>query len=311
MNPGPSKEFRVGLVGITALLILILGTIWGKDIRLKARAVQVPCLFENSGGLRTGDPVTINGVKRGTVDRITLQGKYVLVMATLDADVELFADARARISMTDLMGGYKLEVLPGHAQQKLDLQSLQQQPLRGEHASGIPELIAEAMSLKMRVDTILVDIQQNVHALREVVEPEHFGLPLKRSVANLESASTNLRAFFENNEARLETSLTNLEVASTRLRSIVEDNDADLSTSLQRLPAIVNKLDSATTALHEVGRQLQKKDGTLAKLVYSDEAYNDLRHAIMQIDSTAMDVRRNLGRFLNGADIKLINLIEF
>jgi len=303
-------ELKVGITVIAGIIILVLGSLWGKEVRFGGRYHKVKCIFENSAGLRAGEPVTIAGVKKGRVDKVQLQGGRVIVVALIDKDVALFSDASSQIAMYDLMGGQKLEISPGHSGIPLDLETTTP-TIKGERAVSIDLLIAEIQHTKNRVDSMLVSAQHSVQALNALLEDKAFRQPLQRSIGHLASASETLDAMLQQNRAAFEISIGNLKQTSEQVAGLMQRHGPALDSALAKLPPILTRLDSLSQSLDHMRRQIDHGEGTFSKLVYSDELYDVVQHAALQLDSLSVDLKKNLGRYLQGSDIKLINLIDF
>lgn len=77
-----SIELRVGLVVITAALILFFGIIWIKDYSLNLRKHEYQALFPNIGSLARGDLVRVLGIEKGETVDIDLSGSEILLIFT-------------------------------------------------------------------------------------------------------------------------------------------------------------------------------------------------------------------------------------
>ncbi len=64
-------EIRVGAVVILGALIAVIGTMWFQKFQLAEKRYTFFVRFNEVGGLLNGDPIQINGVERGNVDRST------------------------------------------------------------------------------------------------------------------------------------------------------------------------------------------------------------------------------------------------
>ncbi len=302
-------ELRVGLVAITAILILVLGTIWGKDIRLGSNYLRVECIFKNSGGLRRGDPVTVNGVKKGRVESVRLRGNRVVVTALVEPDVELYADASARIGILDLMGAHKLEILPGESMRPLEMNGTLSIP--GREVMSIDQIMVDVLSLKSRVDTLLSQLQINLGLLAEMLDRETFQKPLQASIRNLYSTSEALDDFIREQQPALKASIQNLHEMSRQIRALLASNRSNLDSAFVQLPRLISRMQSFSQTLMDISQKLEKREGTLGKLIYEDELYHSLQNTLVQMDSLASEVKRNLGRYMQGMDVNLIKLIDF
>src|ERR1043165_4308116 len=104
-----STEVKVGIVSILAVALLIAGIMLGKGLGVGASHV-LTFRFPSSGGIDIGAPVTVNGVRRGTVTSVENANGAVVLKANVSNIDDLHADASAVISMLEITGGKKIEV---------------------------------------------------------------------------------------------------------------------------------------------------------------------------------------------------------
>lgn len=303
-------ELSVGITAITGIIILILGSLWGKDVSFASKHSELVFAFANSGGLRAGDPVTVNGVKKGRVTEIVLRQHQVLVTVLLEEDVVLNSDAEAKIVMVDLMGGQKLEIFPGTSDQPLAKGALAE-PIPGSEVISIGEMFAEALSLKPKVDTLLISMQNAVDEMALLLDKDKLRLPLHRSLDNFSNISHELSQLLSETKPQLTSSLEHVQKASKNMDRLISENQESLQKSMASFSTIIAKMDTITTALKNVMLMLDSREGTVARLIYDDDVYNRLQHTVNGVDSLTIELRRSLGKYLNGVDIKLINLIDF
>ena len=303
-------ELSVGITSIIGIVMLILGVLWGKDVGFASKQRQVYFSFANSGGLRPGDPVHINGVKKGRVDEILLRQDHVMIATLLDDDITLFDDTHAQIGMQDLMGGHKMEISPGVSGQPLLTGGIDH-PVTGSSVVGIAEMFAEAYSLKPKVDTLLVTMQKSMAELSQLLDRDKLRQPLHRSVQNLDEVSTELNQLLSETKPRLRGTLTHMHSVSQTMDTLLTANRSAIQSSLAGLAQVTAKMDTMTTSLQDMLFAIQGREGTVGKLVYDDAIFERLQHTVSGMDSLTVELRQSLGKYLNGVDIKLLNLIDF
>ena len=303
-------ELKVGAFSLLAIIILTLGSLWGRDVRIGGSFTRLDFLFPQSGGLIVGDPVTINGVKKGRVTRVQLEGRFVRISVQIDSDVELYSDLEARIEMLDLMGGNKLEIFPGRSGTPIDPERLRQ-PFAGKTVAGMGTMLADAVMLKDKVDSLLSGLQASVDKFALLLDADRVVKPLHSSIANLESLTGSLRVLIGENSGNIDQSLRDFAHVSGSLRRLVDSKKDTLDQAMMKLLQATARLDTFSLALQQIGQQLEKKEGTVARLIYSDDTYERLLMTIDTVDSLANDIRRNLGRYLQNNDISLFNFIRF
>lgn len=114
MIPSLSRKFE--LVLGAAVLIALAVLVW---IALQIRGVSLltgtpyHLLFDNAVGLVKDNPVTIAGVKVGTVSQIEVEGKLAKVTVYLNPKVKLYPDAKSAIRAKSLLGEKYVSIDPG------------------------------------------------------------------------------------------------------------------------------------------------------------------------------------------------------
>jgi ABC-type transporter Mla subunit MlaD len=303
-------EFKVGLTVIVGLLILLFGILWGKNYRLVASQSRVSFLFQNSGGLRVSDPVTVNGVKKGQVATIELHSGMVRVEVMLDPDVQLFSDVRAYITAVEMMGGKKVEISPGTSGKVLNW-ATRREPLPGAQTAGFSEMLLEMSKVAARSNQLMQRLDSTITLASAFLDEATFRRPLITVLQDLQASTAAMRQFVQDNQRDMQQTVANVEATSTQLRGVVERRTPQVDSALVIFGSTVRKLDAFATTLDEISLRLQQRQGNLSKLIYDDETYTRLNAAIAKVDSAAIELRANLGKFLGGSNFNLINLLSF
>ena len=161
------------------LFLWIFG--WAKNFSLSSNEQVINVKFSNVAGLEIGDPVTVNGLRKGYVKEMKVQPNYVLVELSIDNDVQLKNDASFAISMLDLMGGKKIEVFPGEENQLFDA---------GKTANGIfyadiPSVMSLFGSVQDDLVAVLKDVKVSLHSMNKYLTDEKLSKDIRTSLSNL------------------------------------------------------------------------------------------------------------------------------
>src|SRR5580765_7997066 len=97
-------EIQVGLTVLVALAVLLWGVTWLRDMSLQRKVHVWHVRFPQTGGLSASDEVQVNGMRKGDVAGVKLQGDHVIVDLALDTDVRLTTDSRVAIRNVGMMG---------------------------------------------------------------------------------------------------------------------------------------------------------------------------------------------------------------
>jgi len=60
-------EIEVGITVLVAIVILIMGVTWLKELSIASKVRIWTVTFPQSGGLAASDEVRVNGIRKGTV----------------------------------------------------------------------------------------------------------------------------------------------------------------------------------------------------------------------------------------------------
>jgi phospholipid/cholesterol/gamma-HCH transport system substrate-binding protein len=305
-----NAEFIVGLTVVLGLAILLFGILWGKNYRLASNQVRVSFLFQNTGGLRVNDPVTVNGVKKGQVAAIGLQDGWVRVEIRLDGDVQLYPEVSAYITTVELMGGKKVEIIPGTSGQPLDLAALKT-PLKGSQTAGFSEMMLEMSKMAARSNQLMQRLDSTITLASAFLDDDTIRRPLIAVLNDLQTSTAAMRQFVQTNQTAMQKTMDNVEITSTQMRRLAERHSPQIDSTFLALNRTIYKLDAFTNTLDDISLRLQQRQGNLGKLIYDEETYQRLNSTIAKVDSTVVDLRTHLGRFLRGSNFNLINLLSF
>jgi phospholipid/cholesterol/gamma-HCH transport system substrate-binding protein len=305
-----SLELKVGATVIVALAILIIGVLWGKNYRLATGQQPVRFVFENSGGLKPGDPVTVSGVRKGQVSGIGLERGRALITVMLDRDIELFTDVRAYITAVELMGGKKVEIIPGVSGERLNLAMLSE-PITGARSVGLQEMLLIAGDLAERTVHIVNRLDSTMTLVNALLDKDRLHEPLHRSADDLRVTTNTLRRLLENNEVLLQRVATNVDYSTTELRDVVARRREGVDSAIVALAEASERLNEFSKTLEDISNRMRQKEGALGRLIYDDQLITNLERAVLRVDSTAVDLRQHLGRYLSGANVNLFNLLHF
>src|SRR5438045_2528599 len=99
-----TNELKVGVMVVISAFVLIVGIMFLKEIRGRSAVTHWKVGFLQVGGLSNGDPVLVQGVKRGDVDDIDLRGRVVIVDLKLRKEIRLTRSSRVAISSQGIVG---------------------------------------------------------------------------------------------------------------------------------------------------------------------------------------------------------------
>jgi len=298
MKNNRSKEIQVGAVTLLAVILIVLGFTFGKNLSITPKSQLFKIRFPNSAGIQIAEPVVVNGVKRGTVREVRNDQGSVLIFVELGNPQDIMSDAVAKITLLEITGGKKIEISPGSSGTPFNLANEmpgKTPPDLSELVAIIGEVSSDAINLIRNLDTISSNIST-------ITSDEKFISGVKKTISNAEELSTNLNEFFAVNRASLQKSLNDINYLTSELKRAVETNSPkinnivdDLQKTITDARGFIAGADSVMfdargliDNLNLVVTEIKSGDGFVNKIIYDKEL-------AMQLDSTV----KNLGIFLN------------
>jgi phospholipid/cholesterol/gamma-HCH transport system substrate-binding protein len=324
-------DFAVGLTMLGGFLLVTGGVMWTKGSRIGGADVHASARFIDVGGARIGTPVVVRGVTAGEVDRMELQGRFVVVRLKLDPAIRLPDDPVVLLNESSLFGEWQATVTARNAVGRDDevLRQLGEANLGGDILPGatlpdIAKLTAVAGRIAGDVAAVAerVDVAFDAAAARE----------LRGSIRDFSALSTELAKVAHEQSRHLETTSKQVRggvdqvahaaelllavsqridssTASGELGRLVNDaNDAarqlrtataNLSTVSERLLRSQMKVDAFLASVDSIAVAVNSGRGTAGLLVRDSSLYVNSNAAIAELRALIADVRANPRRYIS------------
>ncbi|MEW6051644.1 MAG: MlaD family protein [Candidatus Zixiibacteriota bacterium] len=288
-------EFRVGVIILIGLIILLTSLYWLQGYKLERNAQHIDVRFADVGSLAVGDNVTVSGVLKGKVNRLTLEPSGVLVELLVYQDVHLKRDAQITIKNLGLMGERFVAITPGADSLPYDTTTVAQ----GFYDTGIPEVLG-------LMGDMITELHSLVLSFKRTIASDSSLQKFNNTVANLESVSKSLSSYMSRNEARLDETAQNFLDASRSVNQMLTRNSQLVDSTTNRvnrmtieLETFVRRLDTLSQSARRFADALDNEDGT-ARLLLEDRAlYDDLRKAAANLDDLINDIRTNPRKYVS------------
>ncbi len=289
-------QVRVGLLILLSLFALG-GTVFmlGKERRFFEDRVDYEIHYSRINGLTKGAPVSLSGVKVGSVESLTfpkdVQKNYIVVQIKVVGGVasRVRRDTVARLRTYGLLGDKFIELSggsihsvplpPGGLISSVD--PLDYEALLGEGGDVIQNFIEVANSLK----TILKSVEEGKGLLGELIVSDNVG-QWKETANNIRSVSVSLKNI-----------LGSVERGEGILGKLIRDGDA--GRMMEDLKISLSQIRKATHSLQEVAGKIERGEGTLGTLIQDPDAgreiLNNLRRSASNLEVVTRQFREGEG----------------
>lgn len=299
-------------VGILMLIILgILGflVLRIEDISLGkgARGKTVSAVFDSVAGLDEKSKVRIAGVVVGKVREIKLgtDGR-ARVAIDLEEGVQLHRGARAIVTNLGLLGEKYIELDPGDPSA----------PLLGDGESVVLQGSAPASidQVTQQVSDIATDVKAITASLRTAMGGPEGERRMEEIVANVHGVTARIRMLLEANEDNVNATAANFKAITDDLRveipriaasierfadslqGTVGENREDVRVLVENLKGLSADLRVTADNMNSITGQVKSGEGTVGKLIYSDEAHDRLAGALEAVEGGVTELKNTLGR---------------
>ena len=308
---------KVGLFMVVILAVLGFFILKIEDIPLRrgAEARSIAVMFDSVAGLDEKSAVRVAGVRVGKVAdiRLTSEGR-ALVTLQIDRDVVLHQGASAKVVELGLLGEKYIELDPGALSGSIIAEG-ESTVLSGSQAASIGDvtdqvsLIADdvkAITASMRTamggaegERRLVEIVDNVREITERVRSL-----IAANEMNVGATAENLRAITADLRVEIPKIAASIDRVANSIGGTVTDNRDDVRVIVENLRDLSADLKKTNQNLDAITGQVRSGEGTVGKLIYSEEAHQRLNTALASVESGVDELRNSLGR-VNRIDLDL------
>jgi len=300
---------------VGAFMLLILGILGFFVLKIEDVKVsrtgnhkKVAAVFDSVAGLDNKSAVRVAGVRVGKVTKIDLRpdGKAEVEME-IDKDVQLHGNAQAHVANLGLLGEKYIELDPGSPSQPIIGENQQRVVLSGTQPATIDQVTDQ-------ISAIATDVKAITSSLRATVGGPAGQAQLQDIVGNVDNITRQVRDLIAANRASVDATMANAQAITAQLRTQIPrladsiervantmnatlgENRSDVHHTIENLRTLSSDLRTTSDNLGAITGQVRSGQGTVGKLLYSDETANRLNTALASVESGVTELKNTLGR---------------
>ena len=303
-----SNAAKVGIVMLIALAVAgyFILKIEDLDLSRSRTTRQVKAIFDDVAGLDDESSVRIAGVRKGHVTDIKVlpDGRAEVTME-VDDDVPLHENAAARVANLGLLGEKYIELEPGSANTPV---------IQGDAIRLRGSAPATFDDVTDQISSIANDVKAITTSMRAVMAGPEGQQRLDLIVGNVETITREMRALIAANRTNVDATLANSRAITEQLRveiprlarsidsvanqlgGTVGENRGEMREIVSNLKQLSSDLRVTAENLNAITGQVKGGEGTMGKLLYSDEAHQRLTTALASVESGVGELKNVLGR---------------
>jgi phospholipid/cholesterol/gamma-HCH transport system substrate-binding protein len=296
-----STALKVGLFATLCLVVLAFLIMKVEDFSwsgAKGSAVEVG--FTSVAGLDDKASVRVAGVRVGKVDGIRLVDGQARVRLLLEQELRITAGSRASLSNLGLLGEKYVDLILGPPDAALLPPGA---VLPGETPMSFDQAMAK-----------INDVADSIQKLTGSLDGGGQETSISRLISNLEATSADIRALVAANREQVTATIENFRTFSAelarelprlsdRLQSILDqvdgvvaENRDDLRGSLSNIREVTDRMQASIDNLNQITGKIAAGEGTIGKLVQSDQAHDSLVSTLDSIEGGVSKLSATLGK---------------
>ena len=287
------------MLAVVSILLFIFGFNYLKGNNLLKSSRTFYAVYNNVEGLSKSSPVTINGLKVGSITEIEFldnSGKLLVTM-NINDDFDFSNNSTAKIYGGNLIGSKSLAIEPLYEQNNLAQSG---DTLPGKIDPGLLELVNNRLTpLQSRVENVVTDIDTLLNSFNNILNlktqnsiKQSFE-KINNTLSSLNRTSAEVDKLISDNHDNINQSFKNINQTTQSLKQ-VSDSVAQID-----IKKITKDLEKSVANIKAVTDKIEKGQGSLGKLVQDDQLYKNLEGATKEMEELLNDIKTNPKRYVH------------
>lgn len=284
-----SKELKIGITGIIAIVILYLGVTFLKGMSVFGSSNQFYISFKNAKGLTNSSSVYADGYQIGVVSNISYdydKPGEVVIEISVDNDVRIPKGTTAQLA-EGMLGGCTLNMTMG-TNPKETIQP--GDTIIGNDGGG---LMSKAEDMLPQVEQVMAHVDSLITTLNRVAGDPN----IQKTLENAEAMTANLSASTEKLNKMMSQDIPSLLATF----DAVGKNADRLTANLAELDMqqTLKQVNTTITDVQQLIQMMQSPDGNLGLLLNDTLLYHNLNTTIGSANSLLMDFQAHPKRYVH------------
>mgnify|MGYP000932269466 CR=1 FL=1 len=282
---GKNQELLVGLFVIVGTLVTFYLLLTLTDAALFRGRYIVSSLVKDASGVRKGDPVLMQGVTIGRVQKFIMRGNQVEIYLEIEGEYsKISTDSRVELVSAGMLGGMVARVLPGQGK---DI-AVNGSVLTGE----VPPTLME------QADSIAAEGRKTMGRVQDLLS-ESMVADTHSSIKELDTLLKRLSSIAADQQKELKALTASMRAASENVQKATSREEIDramkrLDTLTESAERTSKTVENSTKALDAVLGRIQRGEGTLGKLSVDDALYTNMNKTLESVNATSLEMKNLL-----------------
>jgi phospholipid/cholesterol/gamma-HCH transport system substrate-binding protein len=290
------SEIKVGVFIFIAIVIVTSTVFWAKGFIVGKDKRNMVAYFNAISSLNYGDPVAVNGVVKGKVTTVELEGDSVKVTFSLEKDVKIKSDYTIEVAQPELMAGKTLFIKPGKNNQEIDYAK----PMSGIPSSDIASLMKTASDMSGDVKTLIGKFNKTADNLdlvliniNDMIGDKRMQGDLKNTISNLSVTSRSLNGLVVDSRKNVNNLSESADKTMKSVNNMIDESSPELKNTFKDVQALTTKFDSLVTNLNIIVSDIHQQKSGVGKFLYDDKFFNNLNKLVEEVEKLSSKIRKD------------------
>lgn len=305
-----NNELKIGLTVVLAVIIGFIGFRVMKDVPIFRQGNIIYTKYDRVDGLSVGTPVTLRGIKIGSVQSLTLlPTDSVRVALNINLIDGLPVGSIAYVRSLDLLGSKGIEIERSNSSELIEhldeIKGVYDKGLMSELAAKGGQISDNVTESSDRINILLAELQSIVQ--------DGGKENIAQTLGNMNSATGQIDELLKETNDDLKQSIESLRKSMENLEGLTADEEGNIKSMIANLEAtsteldvIAKNLNSITGDLSQIMRKVNEGEGSLGLMVNDPNLYRNLDSLTVNMNIFLEQLNENPKHYLR--HLRLIRL---
>jgi phospholipid/cholesterol/gamma-HCH transport system substrate-binding protein len=303
-----AREVKIGILTVVTIFLVVWGMNYLKGRDIFSQQLTFYAVYDDVSGLIQSNPVSLNGVNIGQVNRIRFApdgSGRIIVECIIDNVVPIPVNSVSMLSGASLTGNREIILVLGDAARTITSGDTLTSGMQASFQEEVSQLV---LPIRERADELFAQVDSIMVVFQTIFNPD-TRTNITRSIRSIQQTLENLEGTtgtIDQESTRIANILANAESISQNLR----DNNENLTNILSNMSSISDSLaasnlrqtlvqaEQSIQGLNQILEKINRGEGSAGLLVNDEQLYRNLESSASQLEQLLEDIRRNPGRYV-------------
>lgn len=300
------KELKAGIVALIAIIsfVILINFIRGKDIFKSG--ILIYAIYKDVGGLEVSNPVTLNGLKVGKVEKIYFHsdhsGRLVVEMRII-TQLPISIDTIAIINGIGLVSGSKINLLLSNKGRNIKNNDI----IKGDlNISMFSNFNSNIKPVRDSLKKIFYNTDNALTSIGDFLNNENR-VQIKSLINEMNITLRSIKISFES----VKMLITKLSYIADLTKKTTIDNNYNINNSIKNISSITNKINKINldnvfsdfnyilNDIIKITNKINSKDSSFGNFINDDNLHTSLYSLSEELKKLIKDIKLNPKKYFN------------